>query len=138
MGLQLLLFSVSLAFCQDPTGIFEGQIIDPSGALVPNAAITITNSFTGFTATQRSSTTGGFHFSYLPVGSYSLHVSVKGFSNFDTSNVHLDVNRVVHLPITLTVAGSKDTAEVNAMAATVDVSSTLGNVVLTAMQSIYR
>ena len=128
VGLWLLFF-VSLAFGQDPTGIFEGHIVDPSGALVPNAAVTITNSSTGFTATQRSSSTGAFHFSYLPVGNYSLHVFLKGFSSFDTSNIHLDVNRVVNLPITLAVAGTIATAEVSAITATVDVSSTLGNVI---------
>jgi hypothetical protein len=125
-----LLFCASLAFCQDPTGILEGKINDPSGALVPNAEVVLTNPSTGFTATQQSSSAGAFRFSYLPVGSYNLHVDMKGFASFDTTNIRVDVDRVVNLPITLAVAGTKDIEEVSANSASVDVSSTLGNVIL--------
>ncbi len=129
VGVAILLFSASLALCQDPTGILEGQVTDPSGALIPNAAVTITNSATGFSTSQRTSATGEFRFSYLPVGSYNLHVSEKGFASFKASNIHLDVNRVVQLPVSLALAGTKEAVEISALAATVDVSSTLGNVV---------
>src|SRR5579875_1925903 len=127
--LQVILFSRSLALCQDPTGALEGQVSDPSGALIPHAAVTITNSATGFTASQQSSESGTFRFSYLPVGSYRLLVSVKGFSSYNATNIHVDVDRVVNLPVKLMLAGKKDTVEISAIAATVDVSSTLGNVV---------
>jgi hypothetical protein len=90
IGLQTLLFCASLALCQDPTGILEGQITDPSGGLIPNASVAVTNSATGFTASQQSSAAGAFRFSYLPVGSYSLHVSMKGFANLDTDNIRID------------------------------------------------
>jgi hypothetical protein len=129
VGLQTLLLCASLAFCQDPTGVLEGQITDPSGALIPKAPVTITNSATGFTATQPSSATGGFRFSYLPVGSYSLHIAAKGFSGFDARDIRVDVDRVVNLPVALTLAGNTDTVDISATGATVDVSSTLGNVV---------
>ncbi|MBV9265855.1 MAG: TonB-dependent receptor, partial [Acidobacteriaceae bacterium] len=127
--LQTLLFCASLALCQDPTGVVEGQLTDPSGALVPNATITITNSATGFTAAQHSSGVGGFRFSYLPVGNYTLRISAQGFAPADTKDIHVDVDRVVNLPIRLELAGNKDTVDISAIAATVDVSSTLGNVV---------
>ncbi len=128
-GLQTLLFCASLALSQDPTGILEGQITDPSGALIPNASVAIVDSSTGFTASQHSSGTGAFRFSYLPVGKYSLHVSMKGFANLDTSDIRVDVDRVVNLPVRLSLVGNKETVEINATAASVDVSSTLGNVV---------
>lgn len=129
LPLQVLLFSASLALCQDPTGTLEGQVSDPSGALIPNAAVTITNGATGFTASQHASGSGAFRFSFLPVGSYQLLVSVKGFSSYDATNIRIDVDRVVNLPVTLALAGMKDTVEISAISATVDVSSTLGNVV---------
>ena len=130
-GLPTLLFCASLALCQDPTGILEGQITDPSGGLVPNASLAITNSATGFTASQQSSASGAFRFSYLPVGSYSLHINAKGFAASDTRDIRVDVNRVVNLPVALSVAGTKETVEIDATAASVDVSSTLGSVVST-------
>ena len=129
VGLQTVLFCASVVLCQAPTGVVEGQIADPSGAVVPTAAVTITNVATGFTTTQPASATGRFRFSYLPVGNYKLQVSSKGFAHFEANDIRVDVNRVVNLPISLTVAGSKDTVTISAVAATVDVSSTLGNVV---------
>src|SRR5690348_8729115 len=107
IGLQTTLFCASVAMCQDPTGVVEGQVTDPSAALIPNAAVTVTNEATGFSTTQQTSGIGRFRFSYLPVGNYKLHVSAKGFSDFDATDIHVDVNRVVNLPLSLTLAGSK-------------------------------
>src|SRR5581483_2258753 len=128
-GLQLCLLITLLARAQDPTGTLEGQISDASGAVVPNCGVTITNAATGFTANQQSSASGAFRFSYLPVGSYRLSVSMKGFSTYEANDIQIDVNRVVNLPLTLALAGQKETVDISAAAATVDVSSTLGNVV---------
>ncbi len=54
------------------------------------------------------------------MGSYSLHVVMQGFSDFDTKDIRLDVNRVVNLPVSLALAGTKAIAEVSALTATVD------------------
>ncbi len=129
LALYLLLFSASLAPCQDPTGTLEGQVSDPSGALIPNATVTVTNEATGFTANQQSSGSGTFRFSYLPVNSYSVLVSKQGFSAFDATNVRIDVDRTVNLPVKLNLAGKREAVAISAIAATVDVSSTLGNVI---------
>jgi Carboxypeptidase regulatory-like domain len=123
------LFCVSVALCQDPTGVVEGQVADPSGALIPQAAVTISNESTGLTANQQTSDRGGFRFSYLPVGSYKLQVLAKGFAEFEANDIRVDVDRVVNLPLSLSLPRSKESVEISAVAATVDVSSTLGNVV---------
>ena len=128
-ALPILLFFVSIGQCQDPTGVLEGLIADPSGAMVPTASVAVTNLGTGVTTKQPASASGGFRFSYLTVGSYSLKVSAKGFADFGVNNIHVDVDRTVNLPIKLSLAGNKEALEVSALAATVDVSSTLGNVV---------
>ena len=55
---RISLFSlifVAAAAAQDPTGILQGQIKDPSGARVPKARVTVRNVTTGFTAAQHSS-----------------------------------------------------------------------------------
>lgn len=124
-----LVWCTTVARGQDPTGVLEGQVQDPSGATVAGATVAITNDATGFTATQQTSSIGGFRFSYLPVGNYNLHLAAKGFAALDRDDIHVDVDRVVNLPITLTIAGKAESVDVSAVAATVDVSSTLGNVV---------
>lgn len=128
-GLCISLFVSSLLPAQDPTGTLEGQISDPSGAMIAGAAVTITNAGTGFTATQKSSGSGTYRFSYLPVGAYRLTVSMRGFALYDATGIRVDVDRVVNLPVKLEVAGNRESIEISAVAATVDVSSTLGNVI---------
>lgn len=134
IGLRILLVCVPLALApfslaQDPTGVLQGQISDPSAATVPNAKVTARNISTGFTASQQSSQSGEFHFSYLPVGEYDLVVSSAGFADFEAKDIRIDVDRVVSFPVRLEIRPRGDLVDVMADAATVDVSSTLGNVV---------
>jgi hypothetical protein len=72
---------------------------------------------------------GSFRFSSLPVGDYELRVSAKGFAPFSVSAIRIDINRTVRVPVKLEVEGGRSEVTVTANAATVDVSSTLGNVV---------
>ena len=103
----LLLFSV--CFClriwaQDPVGVLEGLISDPSGATVSLAEIKVSNPHTGFSTTQRSASDGLFHFASLPVGEYNLRVSAGGFATFSVSSIRIDIGRTVHIPVKLEVA----------------------------------
>lgn len=127
--LWVLLFLAPLLAAQDPTGTIEGQITDPSGASVPNAEVHARQSQTGFVATQHSGVDGTFHFSYLPVGEYDLHITARGFASFDSSGIRVDVNRTISLPVSLQIGPSSSRLTVAGNAATVDVSATLGNVV---------
>ena len=125
---------LALAAClpiaaQDPTGVLRGQVTDPSAATVPNAKVVAKNNATGFAATQESSQNGDFHFSYLPVGEYDLHVSAPGFADFSATHIRIDVDRIVNLAVFLELRSRGDLIEVLANAATVDISSALGNVV---------
>ena len=126
---SILCLIAPLTLCQDPTGTVQGQVQDPSGGLVPFARVVIKNVGTGFTANQQTSAAGKFLFSSLPVGVYNLHVVAKDFADLDETGIHVDVNRVVDLPLNLTLASRSERVDISAVAATVDVSSTLGNVV---------
>ncbi len=128
-GLQVFLLVGGSGYCQDPTGTLEGLVADPSGALIPAARVIVTNAATGFTTSQPSSSSGTFRFAYLPVGGYRLQVSAKGFATDEIPDINVNVDRVVNLPVTLSLAGMKATVEISAVAATADVSATLGNVI---------
>ncbi len=129
LGLHALFFSAALLLAQDPTGVLEGRVADPSGATVPRAGVTAQNQATGFVASQTTTQAGTFHFSYLPVGIYNLRVNAPGFSDFEATGIRIDVDRVVSFPVSLQIATSKTHVDVTGIGATVDVSSTLGNVV---------
>ncbi len=129
LALQAFALCSSLAFSQDPTGIVEGRVTDPSGALVPDATVIIENAATAITTTHRTLRRGTFQFSALPVGTYVLRVSAQGFASSERNGLRVDVDRVVELPVQLQLATDKSVVNVSSVAATVDVNPTVGNVV---------
>ena len=71
--LACLAASLSL-FAQSDRGAITGTTLDSSGALIPGAKITLTNSATGFKSDTVSTGTGNYTLAGLPAGSYSLNV----------------------------------------------------------------
>jgi hypothetical protein len=63
------------------------------------------------------------------VGDYELRVSAQGFAAFGAAPIRIDINRTVRVPVKLEVEGGRSEVTATASAATVDVGSTLGNVV---------
>src|ERR1044072_2653146 len=61
-------------------GTVTGAIIDPNGAVVPNANVTIENSITGYKRNVTSDADGNFKFSHCPPNNSQLSVSAAGFS----------------------------------------------------------
>jgi len=126
--LSLVCLSWSL-HAQDPVGVLEGQINDPSGATVSAAEVTVSNPQTGFTAKQHSANDGVFHFASLPVGQYDLRVNAEGFAAFTASSIRIDIGRTVRIPVKLVVAVGHSEVNVVGTGATVDLGPTLGNVI---------
>jgi len=62
-----------------PNGALQGTVFDPSGALIPRAQVTITNS-TGFSRTLKSGATGSFSVPHLAPGNYSISINATGFT----------------------------------------------------------
>ena len=78
----VMAFAVGAAFGQSTSGNINGTVLDPSGALVPGATVTITNTVSGYTRTATSDTSGAFHFFNIPFNPYRLTVTYAGFQNF--------------------------------------------------------
>jgi len=84
---------------QDPVGILEGQVTDPSSAVVSGALVAAQNLQTGLRQTVATSRQGTFRFSDLPVGSYSLTVTAANFAPYSAPPIRIDVGRVVNYPL---------------------------------------
>jgi hypothetical protein len=127
----VLLFTLlgTFAFCQDPIGTLEGQITDPSNAVVSGAELSVYNPQTGLRRTVQSSPKGSFHFSNLPVGEYSLEAKASGFAPFSVSPIRIDIGQVVTYAVKLQLAGAHSEVRVEAETVMVDTSQTIGNVV---------
>jgi hypothetical protein len=69
-----------------------GTVVDPSGAAIPNAQVTLTNLGTKEARTTVSSTTGIFRFSTILPGTYSINVSANGFKTYTAADIELEAS----------------------------------------------
>src|SRR5579862_9595034 len=74
------------SFAQDNATI-TGTISDASGALVPNAAVTLTNPSTGQKRDAVSNSAGAYRFANLGVGTYTLEVAAQGFQKYTRTEI---------------------------------------------------
>ena len=79
LSTALLLTTATLAVAQSATGTVRGTVADPSGALVPQAYITLSNTG-GFSRKVKSTSAGAFELDHIAPGRYSLSADAKGFS----------------------------------------------------------
>lgn len=89
-----------------------GTVVDPSGAVVPNATLQLTNDGTGQVDTAKSNSAGAFTFPSLAPGNYHLKTTAKGFSS-TTVPVILETNQTLNVPVKMSVAGSVQTVNVS-------------------------
>src|SRR5262245_20557017 len=103
------------------TASLSGVVTDPTGAIIPNAAITATNQQRNLTFTGSSDEGGRYIFLHLPVGSYSVQAEVSGFKRFLQTGIELTVDMRGLLNITIQVGEVTERVEVTGEASRVDV-----------------
>ncbi|WP_263377891.1 TonB-dependent receptor [Granulicella paludicola] len=91
------------AIAQSATGIVRGSVTDPSGALVPQASITIFNT-SGFSRKLTSSATGAFDIPRLVPGRYSLSITAKGFGAAQVDDVEVFGDKVTPETVKLDIS----------------------------------
>jgi|HubBroStandDraft_3_1064219.scaffolds.fasta_scaffold06997_2 hypothetical protein len=107
-----LAFSAFLS-AQTATTSLLGTVYDPKGAVVPDAALTISNPATGFSRTTKSDNQGRYQFLELPPAKYDLTVDAKGFATMRQTGIELQVATPATLNPTMQVAGGTVTVEVS-------------------------
>ena len=110
-----LLLSVGQAFAQSTvTGGIRGKVTDPQGAIVPNATVTATNVGTNKVETGETDSDGGFRFSNLQPGTYTVAINASGFGAFTQEKVVVEVGQVTTVDVPLSVGGQSASVEVTA------------------------
>jgi hypothetical protein len=120
-ALFVLLFAASLySFGQEATIV--GTVTDPSGAAVPNVAISITSIETGEIRASVTNEAGQYVAPGLPIGHYNVRAKATGFKAADTNGVVLNVNDRTRVDFVLAVGGAQEqvTVEANAIAVQAD------------------
>jgi hypothetical protein len=79
LGISLIAGMSSTSIAQTPTSALRGTVLDPSGALIPNAQVTVTAA-DGSARSLKSDDAGSFEVSNLAPGSHSVSVEATGFT----------------------------------------------------------
>src|SRR5262245_47060333 len=79
LGILLSALMTPVFLAQAPVGTISGVVADPSGAVVKDAPITVSNKATGFTRQTKSGGDGVYSVPALPAGEYEVKVQVQGF-----------------------------------------------------------
>jgi hypothetical protein len=103
-----------------PTTTLSGTVADPSGSLIPSAAIELTNTATRWTRDATTDPQGHFLFSLVPPGPYDLQVTASGFTVLRQQGLKLDADVPLNLELKLAVAGSATTITIREDAPMVD------------------
>ena len=113
-GFVVRLLSVSLLFvswssAQVQNGQFAGVVIDPTGAAIANAKVTVSNPSTNFTDTTATNQSGLYNLKELPVGTYKITVEAPGFKTVSNNGVSVNAGTVAHLDFKMQVGTSSMT-----------------------------
>lgn len=106
------------------TGTIRGTVVDPSGAVISNAQVTVMNEGTNEMRNMASDPSGTFQFLLLPVGDYTLRVEHPGFKSYVLRAIHLTVNQVASFTVNLQVGQVESKVEVLANPVQVDTTNT--------------
>lgn len=101
----VFLLGIPCVFAQFSSG-FTGIVVDPSGAAIPGAKVTLTDEATQVTKSTSSNETGNFRFTSLAEGSYTIEVEAAGFKGWRQAGVRLESNqtKTVHPVLVLPTA----------------------------------
>ncbi|WP_263354573.1 TonB-dependent receptor [Acidicapsa acidisoli] len=113
-ALVTLLVSLAPAFAQQTLGSINGTVLDTSGASVPDATISVTNSQIDLTRTARSQANGFFQIFNLPIGTYKVTITHDGFDTTDLSGVTVQEAHATTVNGTLKVGKVSESVEVTA------------------------
>jgi len=125
----LLLIGSSSVMAQETTATINGQVIDPSGAAVANADITLTNLKTKEARTTKTGDDGYYSLTFIPPGIYDFSVKTQGFKEFLNRSIELLVNDRKTINVQLEAGAISEMVSVTAEAPIVQSTPTVGDVV---------
>jgi hypothetical protein len=119
----VLAFGAAPSFCQMNTGEIDGIVRDPTDAVVVNATVTAVESGTQLKYTTKTNTSGEYLLAQLPVGQYTLTVSLEGFKQIVQSGVELHAGERLRQAFALELGEQSQTLTVSVMPGLLQVES---------------
>jgi len=112
--LCFLLLQSHYGFSQVDEGSVTGVVQDTTGAVVPNASVTLLNTEIGLSLVTTTNSSGVYTFSPVRIGPYSLSVSAPGFSTTTQQNLRVAVSQNLRVNVELKAGATTQTVEVTA------------------------
>ena len=109
-----------LLWAQSTTQAIQGLVTDPSGAVIPNATVTMRNLGTGVTQIVQTNETGNYTFTLVPVGNYEVRCEAAGFKADLVPSVRVETGAQVRQNFIMQVGEVTETVEVSAAAVTLN------------------
>ncbi len=127
-GFICLVVLVSSLIAQVSTTSLRGIVVDPAGARIKGAQVTLANPAIGFTRITSTNDRGEYQFLEVPPGSYALAAAATGFTSTRKQDVVLLVNTPAQVDFTLPVGKTQTVVEVRGEAPAINTAdATLGN-----------
>src|ERR1700741_2449644 len=98
----VLMMTVSV-WAQLSTATLFGTVTDNTGAVIPNATITLTQGDTNFKRTGQANEQGQYRAEFLPIGSYTAKVEAGGFRVYEQKGIALTATQQANLNFVLNV-----------------------------------
>src|SRR5947209_5673403 len=104
------------ALNQEVTASITGRVTDPSGASVPNATVTATDTLRSTAWPTRTNSEGFYSLPRLPVGTYNLKVEGQGFQTAVENSILLQLNQTARIDFQLKIGAVTQMVEVSGQA----------------------
>jgi hypothetical protein len=114
LAIIVILFAMTNGLWAQDNATINGTVTDSTGALVPNAQISLINPATGQVREAVSNAAGAYRFANVGVGSYTLTGSAQGFEKYSETNIVVHPAQSLEENITLAVGSAAQTVTVAA------------------------
>ena len=102
----VLLLAGTICFAQESRGSITGKVLDPAGAVIPGAKVTVTDVGTNVSSALTSNSTGYWEVNFLTPGEYSVTVEAAGFKTLKQTGITLDTGDRLALDMKLEIGES--------------------------------
>jgi Carboxypeptidase regulatory-like domain len=112
------LFPRGIALAQDQTtsSALNGTVTDPTGAVIPEATVTLRGAENGVVRTFKTTEAGKYSFQLLPPSTYELRVSASGFKSYRQEGLALAAGQTATQAVDLEIGGSAEEVTVTSQA----------------------
>lgn len=118
-----LILPASFAKAQTTQGAIGGNVLDSSGAVIANAAITAKSEENGTVYNAASTSAGAYRFPSVPLGHYTLTTTATGFKSVVNTGIEVRVGSTTGFDITMSVGGANETVTVQSDSPTIETQS---------------